>query len=70
MLVLRCMRQRTALCCLLETTRENKIIMTLPSRLQQFVTQFERLIDSAGGDEETILAQGRPLLGDLIGTDD
>ena len=44
--------------------------MTLPSRLQQFVTQFERVIDSAGGDEETILAQGRPVLADLIGTDD
>jgi predicted metal-dependent enzyme (double-stranded beta helix superfamily) len=44
--------------------------MTLPPRLQQFVTDFERMIEAAGGDEETILTQGRPLLADLIGTDD
>lgn len=46
------------------------MIMTLPTRLQQFVTGFERVIETAGGDEETILAQGRPLLANLIGTDD
>lgn len=42
----------------------------LPPRLQQFVTDFERVIEQARNDEDTILTQGRPVLGRLIENDD
>lgn len=42
---------------------------TLPPRLQTFVDGFERMIDAAGSNEETILEQGRPLLAELIRED-
>jgi len=39
-------------------------------RFQQFVADFTRLMDQCSGDEEAILAAGRPLLADLVSHDD
>lgn len=41
-----------------------------PTRFNNFIENFTRLIDTAGGDEPTILAAGRPLLQELVSHDD
>jgi predicted metal-dependent enzyme (double-stranded beta helix superfamily) len=38
-------------------------------RLREFITDFTRLIDRAGNDEETILAEGRHAVAALVATD-
>jgi predicted metal-dependent enzyme (double-stranded beta helix superfamily) len=40
------------------------------SRLRHFVQAFTHMLDAAGGSEESILAQGQPLLAQLIAQDD
>lgn len=44
--------------------------MTDIKRFREFVQDFTRLVDSSGNDEDEIFAQGMPLLGKLVGTDD
>ena len=44
--------------------------MTDISRFRNFVQRFTRLIDEVGDDEQSILAEGKPLLSELIGHDD
>jgi predicted metal-dependent enzyme (double-stranded beta helix superfamily) len=39
-------------------------------RLREFITDFTRLIDRAGSDEETVLAEGRRAVAALVATDD
>ncbi|CAO3432212.1 Cysteine dioxygenase (EC 1.13.11.20) [Azospirillum doebereinerae] len=40
------------------------------SRLRGFIGDFTRLVEGQGGDEPTLLAAGRVLLGGLIAQDD
>jgi predicted metal-dependent enzyme (double-stranded beta helix superfamily) len=44
--------------------------MSNAARFRDFIRQMTRLVESAGGDEERILAQGKALLADLVGNDD
>jgi predicted metal-dependent enzyme (double-stranded beta helix superfamily) len=39
-------------------------------RLRDFIADFTRLIDRAGSDEETVLAEGRRAVSALVATDD
>lgn len=40
------------------------------ARLRNFVADFTRLVDDTGGNEATLIAAGKGLLGDLIRSDD
>ena len=44
--------------------------MTNPGRLRNFVADFTRLVDDTGGNEATLIAAGKGLLGALIRSDD
>ncbi len=43
--------------------------MNYPKPFQEFVEKLTKIIDEADGDEETILAQGKPLLAELVSND-
>lgn len=44
---------------------------TMPnSRFHKFIEEFTGVIDKSSGDEEAILAAGRPLLAELVANDD
>lgn len=44
--------------------------IVLSSRFQRFVEAFTQLVEQSSGNEEAILAAGRPLLADLVRNDD